>query len=120
MPRGIGGNVCTPGGAQGGAQGADFGVSEGANYSLEFCTFLVPIPVSSHPILILIVCERVWLHAPSSHICRKFLHMSSKKFPYMYDILHSPKCANVRNFAHSHILCEFLRITMNVQNFTLP
>ena len=66
----MGQNFWPPRGAQGGAQCTEFGVSEGANYSLEFCTLLVPIPVTSHPILILIVCEMFWrhLHAYHTHI----------------------------------------------------
>ena len=70
MPWGMGQNFWPPRGAQGGAQCTEFGVSEGANYSLEFCTLLVPIPVTSHPILILIVCEMFWrhLHAYHTHI----------------------------------------------------
>ena len=43
MIQGIGEIFCTYGGVQGGAQDADLGGSEGAKYSSEFCSFLVPI-----------------------------------------------------------------------------
>ena len=43
MILGISEIICTPWGAQGGAQGADLGGSKGANYNSEFCSFMVPI-----------------------------------------------------------------------------
>lgn len=43
---GVGEIFCTPGVAQGGAHGAILACFGGANYSFEFCYFLVPISVS--------------------------------------------------------------------------
>ena len=111
-----------PGVHRGGAQGAEFGVSEGANYSFEFCTFLVPIPDSYHPILRVMVCKNFR--------------------PHLHTLFHTRTCANVHIFAQSctsaHMqsifahdrtrspasvrMCEILhsRMCANVQNFTLP
>ena len=64
MILGIGEIFCTLGGAQGGAQegakGAVLGCFGGANYSFDFCSFLVPISVPMHTTHIfphLNVCE---------------------------------------------------------------
>ena len=43
MILGISEIICTTGGAQGCAQGADLRGSEGVNYISEFCLFLVPM-----------------------------------------------------------------------------
>ena len=84
MIRGMCENFRTPGVHRGGAQGAGLGGgSEGADMSFEFCSFLVPIPVIFHPILMLLVCE---------NLGRTRTHIG-----------HMCKCANVRNFAHPHL-----------------
>ena len=93
MPRGIGGNFCTPGGAQGGAQGADFGVLEGANYSIEFCTLFVPISVISHHILRRMVCK--CFGRTCTHTTNTFLH------------LHVCKRAKFRTFAHPQRISSY-------------
>ena len=108
MPWGIRENFCTPGGAQ----GANFGVSEGPNCSFDFCTFLVPIPVSSHTILRMIVCKNFHTHifAPAlvrifthSHIHNKFLHM----------IALNPACVWMCNISHSCMCVNVLRGVIN-------
>ena len=108
------------------AQGADFGVWEGANYSFEFCTFLVPITDSYHPILRLMMCKNFRPHPHTffhtlcvgmckflhnlahPHICKAFLHMIAHDQVWECAKFRTPTCVRMCKISHFHTFSSLL------------